>query len=349
MVDYSMHLKTDDRSNSSVPRMGDSQTLPLEFVIWAYRLFLDREPEDLAVAERPARTLYRSAQLRKAFLASPEYAAKGRDASVSGTRAPHTTSPKLPIERISDRAALLSFFQHVQRTWTTLGETEPHWSVLSGEQFRQANLAEHIQEFMVFSRNEINRLFDLLDAKGIAVPRQSTCIEYGCGVGRVTRWLSERFSRVVACDISDSHIQLARKYVADEGRDNISFNLIGSIEEIENLPPAEFFYSVLVLQHNPPPIIEVIVSSLAKALKPGGYGLFQVPTHCDGYSFSVGQYLARLANPAAKRSIEMHLLPKERAFKLIHETGCLPVDVFEDDWAGPDYESLSFLIHKPEA
>ena len=343
MIDYSMYLKTDDRSNNNGP-----ETLPLEFIIWAYRLFLDREPEDLAVAKRYARTLYSSGQLRKAFLASSEYAAKCGDATLPSTRILRTISPKLPIERIGDRAALLSFFQHVQRTWTTLGETEPHWSVLSDEQFKQANLTEHIQEFMLSGRDEIDRLFDLLDGKNIALPPQSTCIEYGCGVGRVTRWLSERFSRVVACDISDSHIQLASKYVADEGRNNVSFNAIGSIEDMENLPPAEFFYSVLVLQHNPPPIIEVIVSGLANALKPGGYGLFQVPTHCEGYSFSVRQYLARLANPVAERSIEMHLLPKDRAFNLIHDMGCIPVDVIEDGWAGPEYESFRFLIHKPE-
>jgi len=104
----------------------------------------------------------------------------------------------------------------------------------------------------------------------------------------------------------------------------------------------------MVLQHNPPPIIEVIVSSLAKALKPGGYGLFQVPTHCDGYAFSVGQYLARLANPMAERSIEMHLLPMDRALNLIHDLGCIPVDVSKNECAGPYYESFSFLIHKPE-
>lgn len=261
---------------------------------------------------------------------------------------PPANSTELPIERISDRAALLSFFQHIQQTWTKLGETEPHWSVLSAERFKQENLAENIQEFMVSGCHEVDRLFDLLDRKGITLPPQSTCIEYGCGVGRVTRWLSERFYRVVASDISDSHIQLARTYLADEGRRNVGFKSIGSIEDLEKLPPAEFFYSVMVLQHNPPPIIELIVSSLAKALKPGGYGLFQVPTYCDGYSFSVGQYLARLANPMAERNIEMHLLPMDRALKMIHDLGCIPVDVSKNECAGPDYESFSFLIHKPE-
>ena len=57
-----MYLKTDDRSNNNVTRTGDSQTLPLELVIWAYRRFLDREPEDLALAEQQARTMYSSGQ-----------------------------------------------------------------------------------------------------------------------------------------------------------------------------------------------------------------------------------------------------------------------------------------------
>jgi hypothetical protein len=89
------------------------------------------------------------------------------------------------------------------------------------------------------------------------------------------------------------------------------------------------------------------VTNLAHALKPGGYGVFQAPTYRPGYKFSVGSYLNALADPAAPRHIEMHLLPKSRAFRLIHDAGCVLVDVFEDDWAGSGFESHTFVVHKP--
>ena len=80
----------------------------------------------------------------------------------------------------------------------------------------------------------------------------------------------------------------------------------------------------------------------------GGYGLFQVPTYRDRYRFSVNEYLASLSAPAMQHHIEMHIMPMERVFSTIHGAGCIPVQVFQDTWAGPGYESFSFLIHKPE-
>jgi SAM-dependent methyltransferase len=164
----------------------------------------------------------------------------------------------------------------------------------------------------------------------------------------VTRWLSERFKRVSACDISASHIDIARRYMRGAGRSNVDFRLIAELDEIEHLPATDFFYTMIVLQHNPPPLIEVIIRGLAGALKPGGYGLFQVPTHRSNYRFSVEEYLASLSNLGMPHHIEMHIMPMDRVFSIIHEAGCIPVQVFEDDWAGPGYESFSFLIHKPE-
>ena len=342
MTDYSKYLGESADSGEKGRNPEPSLGVPLEFVIWAYRLFLDREPEDMVLAERMAGAASSSRQVREVFLNAPEYARKAGAAGRSSS-----LSAKLDIERISDRPALRSFFEHVKQTWTALGETEPHWSVLSGDRFRQASLAAHLQEFRDSGRNEVERLVGILDRKGIALPAQGTCMEYGCGVGRVTRWLSQRFARIVACDISGSHIELARKYLAEEGRTNIEFRLIDSMESIEGLPKTDFFYSVIVLQHNPPPIIEIIVAALANSLNPGGYGFFQVPAHCDGYSFSVEQYLARLKNPAAERRIEMHVLQIDRTFRLVFDAGCVVADVLEDDFAGPGFRSFSYLIHRP--
>lgn len=345
MEDYSSFLSAYEHMKSALGHDKDSKKpVPIEFVVWAYRLFLDREPEDIKVAEQLRSSVFNSKQLREMFVASEEFRVK----SGTGTLTPSTKvqAGYLEIERINDRKALQSFFDHVKLTWTKLGETEPHWSVLSAEQFKQENLSANLESFRESGAREIERLFELLERNGISVSSSSTCIEYGCGVGRVTRALAARFSQVIGCDISSSHIGLAKNYLNETGCKNVNFKLIGDLKDIENLPKVDFFYSVIVLQHNPPPIIEVIVTQLAKSLKPGGYGFFQVPTYREGYSFAVKEYLAALTNPNATKNIEMHLLPKRRAFELISSAGCVVVDDIEDDWAGQGYQSFSFLIHR---
>jgi hypothetical protein len=43
----------------------------------------------------------------------------------------------------------------------------------------------------------------------------------------------------------------------------------------------------------------------------------------------------------------MHLLPQPRVFDLIANAGCIPVEVFEDEWAGPGFLSNTFVVRKP--
>ena len=50
-----------------------------------------------------------------------------------------------------------------------------------------------------------------------------SCCEYGCGTGRVTAWLASSFSRVIACDISRSHLRLAESHLLNAGRRNVVF------------------------------------------------------------------------------------------------------------------------------
>jgi 2-polyprenyl-3-methyl-5-hydroxy-6-metoxy-1,4-benzoquinol methylase len=251
MTDYSPYLAGNIHINEKLQGQPAPKSIPLEFVAWAYRLFLDREPEDMKIAEEIARGVTNSRQLRQAFLASEEYAIKSGHTQATVKR--DAKREPLSVETIEDHAALVAFFDHVKKTWTALGETEPHWSVLSADQFKQASLQDNLEQFNQSGRAEVERLFSMLSSYGIALPAASTCIEYGCGVGRVSRWLAERFGTVIACDISNSHMELARKFVADNAVNNVAFRIIQGIGDIESLPPAEFFYSVIVLQHNPPP------------------------------------------------------------------------------------------------
>jgi len=94
------------------------------------------------------------------------------------------------------------------------------------------------------------------------------------------------------------------------------------------LPQVDVIYSIIVLQHNPPPVIDRILGTFARILKPGGIAYFQVPTYVQGYSFDLGEYLeSKVGTP----SMEMHVYPQDRVFRRFAEYNAVPVAVVEDD------------------
>jgi 2-polyprenyl-3-methyl-5-hydroxy-6-metoxy-1,4-benzoquinol methylase len=310
-------------------------------VIWAYRLFLDREPENRAVVQDKVRRLTNTQELRREFMNSAEFKERNEGfppPAFSGNE------PRMPIEEVQSGHDLQALLSHIHKVWEYLGKTEPHWSVLAAEQFKRSNIQKSEDIFYDSGRNDVATLFNTLDRNAIDYTTFKTCLEYGCGLGRVTRWLAERFEKVFAYDISRPHLQGAKNYLTKVGIRNVVFHHISKIQDIENLPKADLVYSVIVLQHNPPPVIGLIIKNLVKALNPGGVAFFQVPTYMIGYRFSLQEYLA---NEATKHEMEMHVLPQSKIFDIVMKEGGKPVEVFEDNWTGLRcVRSNTFLIQK---
>src|SRR6185503_19530850 len=67
--------------------------------------------------------------------------------------------------------------------------------------------------------SELEGLFGRLGAD----PRGGTCVEVGCGPGRMTGALAERFDRVIALDVSPAMLERAREAVPNE---NVTFQAV---------------------------------------------------------------------------------------------------------------------------
>jgi SAM-dependent methyltransferase len=315
------------------------QNLSSEAITWGYRLFLDREPENPLVIMDKLRRLRNIQDLRQDFLNSAEF----RERNASGpVLALSGNEPPMLIETVSD---LQPLFLHIQKVWESLGETEPHWSVLSADQFRSSRIEATRSEFYNSGSGNVETLFRTLLRNGIDTSSLRTCLEYGCGLGRITYWLAQRFDKVIGYDISRTHLQLAQKYLSEQGILNVSLHPVNSPQDIENFPRVDVAYSVIVLQHNPPPIIHRTIQALIKALNPGGVAFFQVPTYRLGYRFSLQEYLA---GEATRAEIEMHVLPQREIFEIVRTEHARVIDVFEDRWTGLRHgeRSNTFLIQK---
>lgn len=120
--------------------------------------------------------------------------------------------------------------------------------------------------------SELDSLFGRLGAD----PRSGLCIEVGCGPGRMTAELAERFDRVVALDISPAMIERARGAVDAA---NVDFQVISGLR-LDGVDDgaADAVVCYLVLQHFPrPALVQSFLHEFARVLKASGEAFVQLP------------------------------------------------------------------------
>jgi SAM-dependent methyltransferase len=311
-----------------------------ETIIWAYRLFLDREPENEKIVASKLRSLSNTQDVRREFLNSDEYLSSNPTSpilSLSGCE------PPLLIEKVDN---LQDLFVHIQDTWEYLGNTEPHWSVLTWDKFLSSGEGTQ-KQFYDTGEYEADRLFNTLNRNGIDHGSLKTCLEFGCGLGRVTLWLAKKYETVIGYDISSSHLSLARQYFDEKGYKNITLYHLKNLSDLSTLPKVDLIFSVIVLQHNPPPIIRLIVRELIRALNPGGVAFFQVPTYRLGYKFILQEYLS---NEVENCEMESHVLTQKEVFDIVYNEQGEVLEVLEDACVGLTYgvRSNTFVVRKKQ-
>ena len=122
-------------------------------------------------------------------------------------------------------------------------------------------------------RVELESLFGRLGADEV---RGGVCVEVGCGPGRMTAALAERFERVIAVDVSPAMIDRARAAVS---ADNVEFSVVSG-ESLDGVPDAraDVVVCYLVLQHLPSRrVVAAYLREFRRVLAPAGQAFVQVP------------------------------------------------------------------------
>jgi SAM-dependent methyltransferase len=306
----------------------------------AYRLFLGRDPENDAVIDG-FRKLSSLEELRTSFLACEEFqniSAPYRD----GYHRRLLLDDGMRVQTEMNSKERAQMMRHLVQTWEMLGKAEPYWSVLSTDEFRTSNFADHAEDFFRSGTDDIANMGAALRRAG----RDRTggrCLEFGCGVGRMTIPLSQRFDEVIGFDISAPHLRLAKERIDLQGAgERISLKRAENNIDLRSLGTFDFIFSVIVLQHNPPPLIREILEQFCDVLRPEGLAYFQVPTYRRGYVFELSRYLQ-----SDETGIEMHAIPQNVVFSVLENRGCQLLEVREDGLVGiPDFISNAFLIQK---
>lgn len=311
-------------------------------VVAAYQHFLSRDPESEQVIAYH-QTHASTAVLRREILQSAEFASLYQQITEPVSAEPlgaDTLAPLRPIETEATGPTRAAMWAQVAENWRQLGMEAPHWSVLTFEQFRPDSIDDNRAAFRESGALDMAvvdaALERLPDARAL---RAGLCLEVGCGVGRATRGLSDRFAQVLAVDVSAPHLEIAEADLAASGHRNITFRRMTAIEDYARLGTPSFFYSRIVLQHNPPPVQTAILRAVLDAVAAPGAALFQIVTHISGYHFAADQYLEE-----EHVGMEMHALPQSAVFAILRETGMEPVEIDRDNTVDGDPRFRSHMV-----
>ncbi len=208
-------------------------------------------------------------------------------------------------------------------------------------EFAPENIGANLGLFEASGDGDVAALLALLARHGLTPERLPRVVDFGCGVGRMTRPLARVFRHVTGCDVSPPHLALAR----DATGAGVNYALVG-VPDFGMTAPFDLWFSTLTLQHNPPPVITVMLRRMFALLAPGGVAVFQLPTDRIGYGFDPAAYLAA---PPGPEPMEIHVLPQAVVFALAAEAGCVAVEVREDGLVWPPTLCLSntFVFAKP--
>jgi ubiquinone/menaquinone biosynthesis C-methylase UbiE len=261
-------------------------------------------------------------------------------------------------------------YERQRAMWDALAKLDPMWTILSVPD-KVGNRWDD-REFFATGEREIAAVMDFMMSSGASVSTRRA-LDFGCGIGRLTRGLASRFQSCVGFDISRIMIQLAAERNADLP------NCEWLVNERDDLSPFEtngfsFVYSNIVLQHLLPPVAERYIAEFLRVLEPAGIAVFQLPDERPKtlrrrireavmpLSFTLPRPLVNayrrlrytpqeqstLCN-LPERVAEMHGAKPERVAALVGQAGGEIVARDETDDAGPGWRSFRYCVRKAEA
>lgn len=178
--------------------------------------------------------------------------------------------------------------EELRADWSRLGAADPLWAVYVAPGTRRGRW--DLEEFFATGHREVAAAFADMRRLGLR-PGAGRALDFGCGVGRLSAALAERFDEVIGVDIAPTMLAEARRLDRSGGRCRFVLNSAPDLAFVET-GSVDVVYSSLVLQHLTPELSRQYVAEFARVLAPGGVAVFQVASRP---TLSVKGALFRLA------------------------------------------------------
>jgi SAM-dependent methyltransferase len=160
--------------------------------------------------------------------------------------------------------------KHVQQNWDRFGQQDPLWAILTTDGVRGGQWDE--AAFFETGRRAVEEVLAFTDP-----PRTGRCLDFGCGVGRLTLPLARHFREVVGVDIAPSMLERAEIYKGTV--DNVTY-VLNAREDLGQFASGSFDFvnCDIVLQHMRPRLARGYLREFSRILAPGGQLVFDLPS-----------------------------------------------------------------------
>jgi SAM-dependent methyltransferase len=162
----------------------------------------------------------------------------------------------------------------IARDWQQLGTIDPLWAVYVAPGTERGGW--NIGEFFATGCSEADRVFSELAGIGRPTARR-IALDFGCGVGRLSQPLADRFDRVLAVDVSPAMLKRAAELDRSGGRIEFILNHEAHLGCVASAS-VDLVYSSLVLQHLVRPLAAKYLAEFIRILAPGGVAVVQLAT-----------------------------------------------------------------------
>ncbi|MBX9879505.1 MAG: class I SAM-dependent methyltransferase [Candidatus Obscuribacterales bacterium] len=191
--------------------------------------------------------------------------------------------------------------KQLEQNWNEFGRRDPFWAILSfpGKEGNKWNR----DEFFRTGRDEIDKALEFVGQQGLRI-NYGSALDFGCGAGRLTQALAQRFEKTYGVDIAESMIKLAKEYNQYPESCFYEVNRQPNLSQFVD-GQFNFIYSCRVLQHMKPEYALNYVREFIRILAPGGVIVFQEPTEK-----LPGQNTQILEAPKGIKAIVKSLIPR---------------------------------------
>ncbi|HYL92816.1 MAG TPA: class I SAM-dependent methyltransferase [Alphaproteobacteria bacterium] len=197
----------------------------------------------------------------------------------------------------------MASLKELQRDWDHLAQTDPLWAICSDPSKRHQQWT--VAEFFATGEHEVGSVLSYLSSLRLHPDFAGHALDFGCGVGRLTRALAARFQECWGVDVSPAMIQKAKELNADCRKCKFALNESPDLRQFGS-GQISMVYSSIVLQHMPRRQAEAYICEFIRVLKPQGILVFQVADRLKATA------MERLRGQLALRRRMRRVLPAAR-------------------------------------
>ena len=224
--------------------------------------------------------------------------------------------------------------------WKQWGKDDPLWGVSSWANKQKGGASPWTEEeFYLLGESDWRDCLDHWLQYGV---NTESCLEIGCGAGRITRQLATSFDKVWAVDVSEEMIGCAKRAIAGN---NVEFSVIDGLHLPQGDNSVQAVFSTHVLQHlDNVEIGFAYFRELYRVLGAGGAMMVHLPLYeFPGNSRGVGAVMQALYSVSLRLSDMRAGMRRRMGVKTMRGTP-YPIRALSEYLAALGFRNVEFRI-----